>query len=261
MNASPRTWEEAFDDVVLDPKLRKNFQFWMFAYPTGLPFPYAASLLRNALVETVGMLDPDGSNLLLHQMMLVGHSMGGLLVRVQVGDSGTAMWDQAFSKSPQEIELPPEDIELLEEVLIFESLPFVTRAVFFSAPHRGSKQAANVLGKVGASLVNLPDDLKEIGQRIRQMAHDALTDEDKGKRKISDSVQALQPESRFIKGLDQIDVSSNVTYHTIVGDKGQGDTPDSSDGFVPYWSSHLDGAASEIIVPSEHSTHHLPEGI
>jgi hypothetical protein len=46
-----------------------------------------------------------------------------------------------------------------------------------------------------------------------------------------------------------------------VGDRGRGDTPNSSDGVVPYWSAHLDGAQSEKIVPSNHSTPLNPEAI
>jgi len=47
----------------------------------------------------------------------------------------------------------------------------------------------------------------------------------------------------------------DIPYHSIIGDRGRGDTPNSSDGVVPYWSSHLDGAQSEKIVPSEHGSH------
>ena len=46
-------------------------------------------------------------------------------------------------------------------------------------------------------------------------------------------------------------------FHSIIGDRGKGDTPDSSDGVVPYWSSHLDGAESEVFVPAGHgATNH-----
>jgi hypothetical protein len=34
-----------------------------------------------------------------------------------------------------------------------------------------------------------------------------------------------------------------------------------SDGVVPYWSSHLDGAVSELVVPSEHGAHRNPQAI
>jgi hypothetical protein len=52
--------------------------------------------------------------------------------------------------------------------------------------------------------------------------------------------------------VNKLPIASGVPYHSIIGDRGKGDTPKSSDGVVPYWSSHLDGAQSELIVPSDH---------
>jgi len=39
------------------------------------------------------------------------------------------------------------------------------------------------------------------------------------------------------------------------------DSPNSSNGVVPYWSSHLNGADSEDIVPSGHGAHQNPQAI
>jgi len=40
-----------------------------------------------------------------------------------------------------------------------------------------------------------------------------------------------------------------------MGDRGKGDAPNSSDGVVSYWSSHMEGAQSELIVPAGHPAH------
>ncbi len=261
LKSSQNTWNEVYDELVVQPDLRDRYQAWAFSYPTGLPFSYSASFLRQALTETIQDLDPEGTNPLLNRTVLVGHSMGGLLVRMQVTDSGMVLWDSIFSKSPDEVDLDPEDLEIVRSTLVFEPLPFVSRSVFFSVPHRGSKQASNMLGKFGATLVSLPEELKELSARVTQSEQELLVGRSAERGKMPDSVQALQPDYPLILALDQIPIDSAVTYHTVVGDKGQGDTPDSSDGFVPYWSSHLDGAASERIVPSGHSTHQHPEGI
>jgi hypothetical protein len=53
----------------------------------------------------------------------------------------------------------------------------------------------------------------------------------------------------------------SVPYHSIIGDRGRGDSPNSSDGVVAYWSSHLDGAQSEVIVPGPHGACELPQTI
>ncbi len=61
------------------------------------------------------------------------------------------------------------------------------------------------------------------------------------------------PSSRGFKGLNKPPLPKGITFHSIMGDKGDDDTPDSSDGVVPYWSSHVTPVASELIVPSNHS--------
>jgi hypothetical protein len=60
---------------------------------------------------------------------------------------------------------------------------------------------------------------------------------------------------------EQITHRRSYSLHSIIGDRGRGDTPDSSDGVVPYWSSHLDGARSERIVPSGHPAHQNKQGM
>jgi pimeloyl-ACP methyl ester carboxylesterase len=259
--AGPTGWFDVFEALSLDPEIRQRFQGLAFAYPTGLPFPYSARFLREALVETMERLDPEGANPLLQQTVIVAHSMGGLLTRLMLGDSGLVMWNSAFSVSPEEIDLEPEDLEFVKASVIFESLPFITRAVFMSVPHRGSKLAANSVGKIGASFVPLPKDLQALGERILLSAGDDLVGDGAERGKLPDGVQTLQPESNLILALDQIEIDRRVTYHSIIGDQGKGDTPESTDGIVAYWSSHLEGAASETIVPSGHGTYRDPEGI
>ena len=60
---------------------------------------------------------------------------------------------------------------------------------------------------------------------------------------------------------NKLPITPNIPYHSIIGDRGRGDTPNSSDGIVPYWSSHLDGAKSELIVHSGHGAQYDPEAI
>ena len=259
--AGPTGWIPAMEELVLDPEIQLGYQVWAFAYPTGLPFNIPARMLREALTETLQRLDPEGTNPLIQQTVIVSHSMGGLLTRVNISDSGMVVWDAFFSESPDEIDLEPEDLEWMQESLIFESVPSVTRVVFLSVPHRGSNFASNTVGKIGASFVSLPEELKTLGQRIVSSAGDALRGDAEKREKFSDGIQTLQPDSSAIQILNQLEINPRVTYHSIVGDQGKGDCPDCTDGIVPYWSSHLDDAASEKIVPSGHGTYKDPEGI
>src|SRR2546430_16443244 len=72
-------------------------------------------------------------------------------------------------------------------------------------------------------------------------------------------INGLSPRSPVLRGLDTLPI--HAPYHTIVGDRGRGDTPNSSDGVVAYWSSHLSGAQSELIVPGPHGSFALPQTI
>jgi hypothetical protein len=80
-------------------------------------------------------------------------------------------------------------------------------------------------------------------------------------KRIPNSVDTLAPNNRFVKAINTIPITPGIPYHTIMGDRGKGDAPNSSDGIVPYWSSHMDGAKSELIVPSGHGAHQNPQAI
>lgn len=121
--------------------------------------------------------------------------------------------------------------------------------------------ASSRIGKIGISMVKLPDELKEVGKGIVSDNPDALTGRAAERRKFPDGVQSLQPDYDLILALDKLSIDDRVTYHSIIGDRGKGDSPESSDGLVAYWSSHLDGASSEQIVPSGHSSHKSDEGV
>ena len=71
--------------------------------------------------------------------------------------------------------------------------------------------------------------------------------------RFPDSVDTLAPDNDFVVALHSVPLTSGIPYHTIAGDRGKGDAPNSSDGLVPYWSSHLPAAQSEKIVPTHHN--------
>jgi hypothetical protein len=80
-------------------------------------------------------------------------------------------------------------------------------------------------------------------------------------KRRANSVDSLSPKSRFLQAVNTIPMTPGVGYNTIIGDRGRGDSPNSSDGVVPYWSSHMKGAESEHIVPSNHAAHQNPQAI
>jgi triacylglycerol esterase/lipase EstA (alpha/beta hydrolase family) len=76
-----------------DPWLRTRFQYWFFYYDTGNPITYSADVVRTSLRLIIQQLDPDGTDAALRQMVVIGHSQGGLLAKMTAIDSGTQLWD------------------------------------------------------------------------------------------------------------------------------------------------------------------------
>ena len=74
-------------------------------------------------------------------------------------------------------------------------------------------------------------------------------------------IDNLLPDSAALKNLSKIPFVKHVPYHSIIGNKDDAGVPDGSDGIVTYNSSHLDGAASELVVKSRHSVQQNPLAI
>jgi pimeloyl-ACP methyl ester carboxylesterase len=250
---TPATWAPMLNELRADKEIRANYQFWFYSYPSGYPYPYSALILRQEL-DAIEKKYP-----LRQPMVLVGHSMGGCISRTLITDAGTKLWIEAFGKPPEQTEMAAESKRLLEQALIFRHRPEIGRVVFMSTPHRGSDLASNWIGRIGSMLVRTPARLLTVGSTIRE----AMTADPAALqlKRFPNSVDTLAPNNRFVVAINKLPITPGIPYHTIVGDRGKGDTPNSSDGVVAYWSSHLDGPASERIVPSNHSSPLNPEAI
>lgn len=255
---SPATWAPMINSLRSDPRIRARYQFWYYSYPSGYPYPYSASILRHEL-DGIEKRYP-----LQRKMVVVGHSMGSLISRLMITDSGDKIWMEMFGKPPAQTKLSESTREVLEDALIFKHRPEIGRVVFISGPHRGSDLATNWVGRFASSLVKAPVSLLKIGS---EMSHVITADTSSLRLKsIPNSVDTLAPNNRFVKLLGNIPITPGIPYHTISGDRGKGGNkdktnPQMSDGVVPYWSSHLDGAQSELVVPSHHSAHQNPQAI
>ena len=250
---TPATWAPMLNDLRGDKDIRRNYQFWFYSYPSGYPYPYSALILRQEL-DAIEKKYP-----LRKKMVVIGHSMGGCISRTLITDTGDKLWMEVFGKPPEQMEMPAESKRLLEEALIFKHRPEIGRVIFMSTPHRGSDLASNWIGRIGSMLVKAPSKLLAVGQLVRQ---DSTPDPAAlHLKRFPNSVDTLAPNSRFVVAINQLPITPGIPYHTIVGDRGRGDSPNSSDSVVAYWSSHLGGSASERIVPSNHSSPLNPEAI
>jgi pimeloyl-ACP methyl ester carboxylesterase/predicted GNAT family acetyltransferase len=250
---TPATWVPMLNDLRGDKDIRRNYQFWFFSYPSGYPYPYSAAILRHELDAI------EKKFRLRKPMVVIGHSMGGCITRTLITDTGTKLWVEAFGHSPAQTEMAAEIKLLIEEAIIFKHRPEIGRVVFMSTPHRGANMASNWIGRIGSMLVRTPGKLLTIGRTLRE----SLTPDPAALqlKRLPNSIDTMAPNNRFVLGINTIPITPGIPYHSIIGDRGRGDTPNSSDGVVPYWSSHLEGARSEKIVPSGHGSPHNPHAI
>src|SRR6516225_4030304 len=247
--SSPFIWRRTVLALLKDPDIRQRYQFWAFYYPTGNPISFSALRLREDLAfaqKRFGLQQGD---------ILIGHSMGGLLSRMQVTDSGRTIWNKVFGPRAEVLYSQVPNHSRVKQALIFHANPAIKRVIFVATPHRGSALATGGIGAIAIRLIRLPFYLLS---EIPEAVGDAL--ELGGHRSIvPTSIQGLSPNSPLLQALDGLPIQA--VHYSIIGDRGRGDTPNSSDGVVPYWSSHLPSARSEKIVPTGHEAMDNPQAI
>lgn len=259
LNSSPATYTPLINALRSDEAIRRNYQFWFYSYPSGYPYPHSAALLRKELDAVEKKFS------LRKKIVVIGHSMGGCISRLLITDVGDKLWLDTFGKPPEQVAMSPETKALFKDAIIFKHRPEVGRVIFIAAPLRGVDMASGWVGRVGSSLVKAPFKLLNAGAEAMTLMTAAPTEAMKLSR-IPNSVDTLASNNRFVMGINQFPLTPGIPYHSIIGDRGKGGSKErvkscSSDGLVPYWSSHLDGAESELIVPSGHGAHQSPQAI
>jgi pimeloyl-ACP methyl ester carboxylesterase len=253
LQETPASWTPMIDSLRNDPWIREHYQFWVYSYPSGYPYPYSAALFRQDL-DGIDRAFPSHK-----RVMLIGHSMGGMICRLMITDADEKIWRNFFSTPPAKTPLASDTRKLLEESLVFNHRPDVQRVIFISTPHRGSKLASGWIGRIGAALVRTPRLLTSVYTSTKPLL--VADPAARTLKRMPNSVDTLEPSDRFVQAVNKLPIARGISYDSIIGDRGRGNTPNSSDGVVPYWSSHLDGAQSELIVDSGHDAQTNPEAI
>ena len=257
--SDPLTWHQTISALESDPEISQRFQFWKFRYPTGETYLKAAADLRTALTDARASSDPTESDAAFDQMVLVGHSMGGLVAKLQVTHSEQNLW-QAVSKVPiKDLKISAEDRAELERIVLFEPLPFVNRVVFIATPHGGSLIVHRVIGKIARGLVEFPDAVRS--------DYDDFLDENKGvfkgkSPKIPTSLDHLSPLSPILKAIAKLKFASNVNLYSIIGTGTCIEALSRGDGAVSRKNASIPGVDNETFVRAKHiDVHHHPDTI
>jgi pimeloyl-ACP methyl ester carboxylesterase len=248
--SSPGRWADMVNDLIADPRLRHRFAFWFFRYDSGQPIAYSAWQLRDALAQAVQRGDPGGSDSCLRDMLVLGHSQGGLLTKMTAIDAGDTFWRGISAKPLEETRLSDENKQLVRNALFVKPLPFVRRVIFLATPHRGSYLAGpQFVRRLAQRLVRLPSDVVRLGTDLTALGPGGVL---AGER-LPTSIDNMSPGNRFIRTLAQIPVGPGVTAHSIIAVNDDGPLEDAGDGVVKYQSAHVAGVGSELIVHSPHS--------
>lgn len=258
--SSPVWWGEMWNTLSADPVLRKRFQFWFFFYNSSLPFVASASDLRSILSDTIARIDPKGDDTALQQMVVIGHSQGGLLTKLTAVKSGDALWRSVSDKNFEDLDTPPEMKALLRKWAFVEPLPFVKRTVYISAPFRGSFQAKNWVRGIIKRIVSLPMDVLTLPYNVvagnpnivSNLFRQLKLPIDIG-NKLPTSVDGMSPDNPILQTLAALPVTPGVKTHSIIAIDGGEIPPQGNDGVVEYKSAHQEGVESEYIVRTGHS--------
>ncbi|MGE9270462.1 MAG: esterase/lipase family protein [Verrucomicrobiales bacterium] len=245
---TPSTWAPMYYGLIADPEIRRHYQFWTFSYPSGYPYPYSAAILRRELKKVTQQFPRH------RDIVLIGHSMGGLISRIMITDAGEKIWIDNFGHPPAESKLRGRSAEVLKDTLVFDAHPHIGRTIYLATPHRGSELAKNWIGRLGSKLVKLPDTFADLRDEFLYF----VTNDQAGQLlgRAPNSIDTLSPDSRFMQQINRLPTDPSVPFHSIIGDLGFG-----SDGVVATWSSHLDGAESEKLILASHFVHTHPEAI
>lgn len=261
--SSPEAWVNVANDIQGDDVLRQHFQVWQVYYPTNVPILVSLARIRSAARQTLQHFDPDGTSTASHGMVLIGHSMGGVIARLLVSTSDEELWTTFQDKYlPEGAELDRED-ERLNRLLRFSPMPQVERAIFIAAPHRGTPFASNRIARWAANLVRLPLALLHEFEEVMQSATNIESgDKERQTFHVPNSIEQLRESDPLIQATAQLPISPEVCFHSIIARRREtGPLEDSDDGVVPYRSAHLAGARSEMVIVSGHSVQETPQAI
>lgn len=248
--SSPEAWVDLANELMGDDEIRRRCQIWQVFYRSSAPIPYNQRAIRQALNETLERFDPGREATASSHMVLVGHSMGGVITRLLVSDAGDQLWTTLLGRPPTDADR--QRLAVLAPYLDLKPMPEVRRAVFMASPHRGAPKASGWLGRTASRLVRLP--VSVVG-KLKEISDALSTDQPEAAarlRRSPDGIDALSDRFPFREVTSELPIAPGIAYHSILA---------SADGLVPYSSAHLEGAASELIVTSGHSVQKTPEAI
>lgn len=258
--SSPEAWIRLTNDIMGDSVLRENYQVWQVFYSTNMPILESRFQINAIINQSFKTIDPNSSSA--KDAVLIGHSMGGIITRLLVSDADLSqpalkmLNTRKFDKF--------KDDNIFKARLQIKSVPNFDRAIFISAPHRGTAfadrwftlAARRIIKLPGAFLGALADSIDDRDLNAKNFLQDI------GHGLIQNGPSDLSHNSKFTQLTENVMPKKGMIYHSIMGNITNSTDPKiMTDGIVPYTSSHLDGAVSEKIIKGGHSIQETPEAV
>jgi hypothetical protein len=251
--SDPLTWRNMINDLRVDPEIFRRYQFWLVRYSTGEPFLVSATQVREDCRRAQATFNGNNCDPAMNQWVLIGYSLGGPVVRLQVTYSGNALWD-AFARRPFDaINVTAEQRQNLADSFFFAPQPFVTEAVYIGAANSQPTLLAGVAFRVAGMRTRLEPERQQEFRAVRR--ENPLTF-----RRIPgtfgglpNSMDLLRRHSIIAEVGDQLVDAPWVTTHNIIGTGG---LLGLSDFVVPVRVARVPGATSELLVPVGHEQIH-----
>jgi pimeloyl-ACP methyl ester carboxylesterase len=249
LGASPQAWRELTNDILGSPDLRSRYQILHYTYPTNGPMLALARQMRRDLSEFFDVVDPEHVS---PPMVVIGHSMGGLLAKSLAVESGMSIWNTAFAVAPAQLHASEEIRRAFTECFILKPWPNISRLIFLGVPQHGSEGADLWWARVARRLIAPPEDPQ---YRFVQTLHNSSDQMQSQVRPFfrasrNTSVDTLSPQYPPMQAFAELPISPRIPFYSIIGSIGDG----RSDGYVSVQSAHLEGAQSELILPVRHRT-------
>ncbi|QDS96999.1 esterase/lipase family protein [Adhaeretor mobilis] len=252
--SDPKTWTNLVNELRARPDLNARFQWWGFRYSTGEPFLTSAAVLRRQLHQIRSTYDPQHQDPAFSQIVLVGHSMGGNVAKLQVTSSGDQLW-QSIARIPLGALVTTEETRRdLHQSFFFQPSHDVKRVVFIGTPHAGSSWARRPIGRLGSMLVETDASTEATHTQLIRDNPDVFTEE--FAERFPTSIDLLEPESALLASTTRLPYSPWVKLHSIIGTGKNMRDGEPADGVVPVASARLLGVASEILVDAKHESLH-----
>ncbi len=252
--SDPITWADTFNDLRAQGDLYAQYQFWVFRYPTGGAVLESAAELRANLVRVRQVYDPQQTDTALDAMVLVGHSMGGLLAKMQVTNSYDLLWNEAATQSLDHVRAPDQVRLQLARDFFFEPMPQVSRVIFVGTPHQGSTLARRAVGRISAKLVSYGSEADAQYRQLMEINRDVF--KPTVARSRPTSLDFLDPDSPFLNALARMPIQPSTRLHSIIGTGGATSWIEPNDGVVDVASARHPGVCSERYVPAKHEKLH-----